>query len=164
MSKEEILMREITALSEASSWEEAVKEWKLQSIHFAPSPQTCLCTHFPILEICTIENYLNQRSVDVGNCCVKKFIGLPSDKLFQAVKRVKKDVTKSLNQETLDYALEKGWITAWEHRFYRDTLRKRKLSDKQIEKRKQINETVSKQISKPPTPKPIKRKHKEGSS
>ncbi len=47
----------------------------------------------------------------------KKFIGLPSDKIFQAIKRVRKDDQKSLNAEAIFHAYDKGWINDWEKAF-----------------------------------------------
>lgn len=78
----------------------------------------------------------------MGNVCVKKFLGLPSDKIFSAVRRVANDVTHSLNAEAIDHAHRRGWINDWERQFYFDTMRKRVLSDKQMSKRVQINELV----------------------
>ena len=82
----------------------------------------------------------------VGNCCVKKFIGLPSDKIFQAVKRVRKDSSESLNAEAIAYAFEKGWINEWERDFYSDIMRKRKLSQKQARKKEQVNERIAQRM------------------
>lgn len=82
----------------------------------------------------------NQRYATVGNCCVKKFIGLPSDLIFQAVKRVRSDGSHSLNGEALSHALEKQWINQWEFDFYLKVMRKRNLTPKQAAKKQQINE------------------------
>ena len=117
-------------------------EWKLYQIYEADEPDTCLCGHFPIIEICELQNKLNGNFATVGNCCVKKFIGLPSDLIFQAVKRVRKDNEKSLNAEALQHAYEKGWINEWEYNFSIDTMRKRNLSEKQMKTRININEKM----------------------
>lgn len=132
----------IIALSQAKDWDTAKLEWRLKEIFFSDDPETCLCGHFPIIELCILKNKKNGKEATVGNCCVKKFMDLPSDKIFQAVKRIRKGEGKSLNAEALSYALEKGWINQWEFKFYLDTCRKRMLSDKQISKRIQINNKV----------------------
>src|SRR5439155_12741988 len=116
-------------------------------IYFDDEPRTCLCGHFPIIEICTILNQQNGQSADVGNCCVKKFLGLPSDKIFQAIKRIRKDGKKALNAETIQHAHERGWINDWERKFYFDTMRKQRLSEKQRAKRQQINQLVLRHLS-----------------
>jgi hypothetical protein len=134
------LTEEIVRRSEASTWDQAKLEWSLLEVYEADEPETCLCGHFPIIELCVLINGNNQRHATVGNCCVKKFIGLPSDKIFQAVKRVRKDVEKSLNAEAIQHAYERRWINQWEHSFYFDVMRKRSLTPKQRAKKLQINE------------------------
>lgn len=136
------LFAEIIARSRSSNWDDAKLEWKLAEIYFVEESETCLCGHYPIKELCVLKNKHNHKETTVGNCCVKKFLGLPSDKIFDAVKRIRKDEGKSLNKEALTHALENGWINDWEFGFYLDTCRKRKLTDKQISKRIQINNKV----------------------
>jgi hypothetical protein len=141
------LFREIIARSIADTWDEAKLEWKLNAIWFEDMPDTCLCGHFPIIEICEIINRENGAVAQVGNCCVKKFLGLPSDKIFQAIKRVRKDITKGLNAEAVEHAHERGCINDWERGFYLDTSRKRVLSPRQKAKREQINQRVLRCLS-----------------
>ncbi len=134
------LTSQIVSRSMARTWDAAKLEWELKEIYESEEPETCLCGHFPIIELCVLGNKLNHNSATVGNCCVKKFIGLPSDRIFQAVKRIRKDGAKSLNAEAVDYAFNRGWLTDWERGFYFDIMRKRKLSPKQAAKKAQINE------------------------
>jgi hypothetical protein len=134
------LTKEIVARSDAKAWDAAKLEWALEEVYETEEPDTCLCGHFPIIEICVLRNKVNRNTAIVGNCCVKKFIGLPSDKIFQAVKRVRKDTEKSLNAEAVQHAVDRGWITEWEKDFYFDIMRKRNLSPKQAAKKAQINE------------------------
>lgn len=133
------LTREILALSNSQVWDEAKIEWGLFNIYESDEFETCLCGHYPIKEVCVLQNKFNRNSATVGNCCVKKFIGLPSDLIFQAVKRVRKDVEKSLNAEAIVHAYERGWINDWEFKFSLDTMKKRKLSPSQMVKRQQVN-------------------------
>lgn len=133
------LTNNIIQLSQSNDWNVAKLEWVLDEIYEADEPETCLCGHFPIIETCILKNKYNSNVTIVGNCCVKKFIGLPSDKIFQAVKRVRKDDGKSLNIEAIQHALDNGWINKWEYDFSIDTMRKRKLSVKQLTTRRNIN-------------------------
>lgn len=137
------LTQEIIGLSVSSNWGAAKLEWKLHEIYESETPETCLCGHSPIIEICILSNTRNLSQAVVGNCCVKKFIGLPSDKIFQAIKRVRKDKTKSLNAEAIDHAFQKGWINDWEKDFYLNVMRKRKLTANQQVKKAQINEKLA---------------------
>ncbi len=132
----------IISLSNSQNWDEAKLEWKLKEVFMSDEPDTCLCGHNPIKEICVLINKANGNETIVGNSCVKKFIGLPSDKIFQSVKRVKKDNSKALNIEAIKHAHERSWINDWEYKFSVDTTRKRSLSDKQIAVRKKINNKV----------------------
>lgn len=134
------LTSEIVARSVATVWDAAKLEWGLHEVYEADEPETCLCGHYPIIELCVLRNRANQRYATVGNCCVKKFIGLPSDLIFQAVKRVRSDGARSLNGEALSHALEKHWINRWEFDFYLKVMRKRNLTPKQAAKKQQINE------------------------
>lgn len=136
------LTEEIISRSRSNVWDIAKLEWNLHQIYEAEEQETCLCGHFPIIEICTLRNKVNGKFATVGNCCVKKFIGLPSDLIFQAVKRIRKDNQKSLNTEAIQHAYDKGWITEWEYNFSIDTMRKRNLSQRQIDTRMKINDKM----------------------
>ena len=136
------LIDEILKLSQSKIWEKAKLEWRLNEIYEADEPETCLCGHFPIIEICILQNKQNAQFATVGNCCVKKFIGLPSDLIFQAVKRIRKDNNKSLNTEAIQFAYDKGWINEWEYRFTIDNMRRRILTAKQLQTRMKINEKM----------------------
>lgn len=138
----------ILKLSEASEWEVARKEWGLISVSEAEEPETCLCGHYPIIEICTISNTLNGNRTDVGNHCVKRFLGLRSDLIFAALKRVKKDNTKSLNAEAIVFFYKRNLLNDWEYHFLQDTMSKRNLSAAQLKKREAINQKVLNAIEK----------------
>ncbi len=134
------LINEILQRSESKIWDVAKTEWILHEIYEAEEAETCLCGHYPIIELCVIQNEKNGVLATVGNCCVKKFIGLPSNLIFQALKRVRKDLSKSLNEEALKYALAHEWINDWEYKFSIDTMKKRSFSDKQMAVRIKVNE------------------------
>ena len=55
MSQAELQLQ-IILRSEAKAWSEAKKEWRLKNIWLSDDPETCLCGHHPIKEICEIEN------------------------------------------------------------------------------------------------------------
>jgi len=74
--------------------------------------------------------------------CVKNFLGLPSNKIFDAIRRVAKDRGKALNAETIAHAHQHGWINDWERNFSIDTMQKRVLSDKQQAIRQEINRKI----------------------
>lgn len=136
------LAKKIIELSVADNWDEAKLEWSLIDVFKEEEPDTCLCGHFPIIENCVLGNRLNGRQAIVGNVCVKKFLGLPSDKIFQGVNRIAQNNERALNAESIDHAHRKGWINDWERKFYFNTMRKRRLSGKQRQKRIEINDKI----------------------
>ncbi|MEQ0217820.1 hypothetical protein ABLV18_26980 [Klebsiella sp. CN_Kp114] len=137
------LTSRIIRLSQADEWESARKEWRLDRIYKTDKPMSCLCGHTPISNVCVLKNTINRRTASVGNCCVKKFMGLPSDTIFNAVNRVSKDDNKSANIQTIKLALECRLITQWEYDFYVDTMNKRKLTTKQTTTRKRVNQKLA---------------------
>ena len=138
----EQLRKGILALSEAKDWEGARKEWVLVDVYQSGEPDTCLCGHFPIVEICVISNRITHRSTEVGNVCVRRFLGFRSDLIFSAIKKIRKDSTKSLNADAIGFFRERGLLTTWEYAFLQDTRAKRNLSPAQLETRKKINNKV----------------------
>jgi hypothetical protein len=102
----------------------------------------CLCGHAPITEQCLILNRVNGNAAIVGNVCVKRFLQLPSDRLFNAFKRIRADPRRALTSDALEYAYGKNWLNDWELKFYRDTLSRRRPSERQQAKRLEINVRV----------------------
>lgn len=121
------LFQEIIDRSEADTWEEAKEEWFLQYIEMAGEGEdySCLCTHPHIKELCYIANKKNGNEALVGNCCVKKFMEMESDLLFQAIRRGK------VNSAMIEYAFSHNMISKWENSFMLDVMRKRKMTVKQ---------------------------------
>lgn len=136
------LQREILSRSKATDWEVAKKEWRLVSISEADEPETCLCSHFPIIELCTISNRITGISVDVGNVCVKRFLGFRSDLIFASLKRIRKDIQASVGADATAFFHEQGIINAWEYGFQQSTMRKRNLSAAQMATRMKINQKI----------------------
>lgn len=137
------LTDEIIALSESDNWELAKFEWNFIYAYMSEEYQTCLCGRYPIQEICVIKNKKNGNETEVGNCCVNKFLGINrANKIFTSLKRVKKDISKSMSAETLDYLYNKNAINEFEYNFYSDIIRKRILSKRQSDIKKQINEKL----------------------
>jgi hypothetical protein len=147
VTKKDILIQRITALSEANEWLFAKDEWELYYVWESDEPMTCLCTHFPIIEICEVRNTQNGNKATVGNCCVKHFLGLPSHRIFAAVKRVRKDLSTAFNPATLKHAYKRGWIDDWQLGFSLGTWRRRNLSVCQLAQRKKINLRILRMLS-----------------
>src|SRR5689334_20925085 len=128
----EQLKRHILSLSRATDWDTARKEWSLTNVYEADEPQTCVCGHHPSIDICEILNRTTNRGTDVGNVCVKRFLGFRSDLIFAAIKRIRKDDTKSLNADALVFFHRLGFINDWEYRFSENTMNKRVFTEPQL--------------------------------
>jgi hypothetical protein len=137
------LTEEIIKLSESEFWESARNEWTFEYAYYSDDLQRCLCGHYPIKNICVIKNKVNKTQTEVGNCFVNKFLGIDDgNKIFASIKRLKEDSTKSMSLEVLEYLYGKKVLSEFEYDFYKDTIRKRKFSDKQLEIRKKINQKL----------------------
>lgn len=139
------LTRKIIELSKANTWDRAKQEWELHDIVECDYYEYhCLCGH-PIKELCILKNKSNGKEAIVGNCCVKKFLKhLKSERVFSAIKRVKKDINKSFNADFIQIAYDKKIITNWEYNFYMNIWRKqnRQLARKQLLKKIEINKKI----------------------
>jgi hypothetical protein len=113
----------------------------------ADDPETCLCGHFPIVEICQISNRVTGHKTEVGNRCVRRFLGFRSDLIFMAIKRIRKDISKSLNADAIAFFRERSLLSNWEYGFLQNTMRKHNLSAAQSATRKSINEKVLSAVS-----------------
>ena len=94
-----------------------------------------------------IANRVTDHRAEIGNRCVKRFLGLRSDRIFAAIKRIRKDITRSLNADAIVFFHERSLINAWEYNFLQDTLNKRVLSPAQEATRLKLNRKVLEAVS-----------------
>jgi hypothetical protein len=149
MSNHERLVEELIKLSQSKKWDEAKLEWDLVDVEEVEEAETCICGHTPIREICTIKNTKTGAMQRVGNSCVKKFNNR-SDKIFRAVDKIRKDITKSVNAEALEMAHDRKWIKDTDYNFYINIFRKRHstLSFPQKKWKYDLNQRILRSISK----------------
>jgi len=137
------LTEEIIKLSNSDVWSSAKLEWNFEYAYYSEELQRCLCGHYPIKNVCVIKNSDNKNETEVGNCCVNKFLGIEDgNKIFTSIKKLKIDKSKSMSPEVLEYLRKKNVLTEFDYKFYSDTIRKRKLSDKQLAIRERINQKL----------------------
>jgi len=137
-----LLSTEILRRSRATDWVTACREWVLIDIYEADQPETCLCQHYPIIEICVIKNIITNAVTEVGNVCVKRFMGIRSDLIFSALKRIRKDVTKALSEDAIAFFHQANLINQWEYGFLQNTKKKRNLSAAQMKTRIGLNQRI----------------------
>lgn len=135
------LIQAIIDNSISDDWATAKKEWQPSNFYVDDTQSSeCECGKQNIKNVCVIYNKYNNKELEVGNCCITKFLDLPiSSKIFENYKKIKKEENKSLNTDVIDWLFEKNIIRQNEVKFYYDTQRKRKLSEKQEKWRVDIN-------------------------
>jgi len=130
--------------SEAKRWEDARQEWRLNHIWYADieDARTCECGHYPICEICVVENEVNDTILEIGNCCVNQI-----SPEFDALKRIFPALREGrINPAIIDYAFKQMIINEWERDFLQDVWRKYSYSPKQAAKFKQIRHKIYENI------------------
>lgn len=131
----------VLALSVSPDWEDARREWQLAEVRYETTPKTCPCGHRPIHELCLMENVLNGNEITVGNVCVRRFIDTGLDVVLRGVARIHSDKTAAMSLSVLAYFVC-AWpefFTEWEVGFLHNSVRKRKLSEKQARQRDRLN-------------------------
>lgn len=133
----------ILALSNSRDWLEAKPEWELHAVYHDGTHRSCECGHQPIHQICVIKNRENANEAEVGNVCVHNFMQLASRRIFAVLKRLRAEITKSLNPAALELFCRRGAITQGEMDDYLEYWRKRKyMTDAQRRQKSDINGRV----------------------
>ena len=122
----------------------------MQNLQIEVVKKTCLCGHYPIVELCHLTNRYTNEDVVVGNVCVTKFmhVDVPVAQIIPSILRIKDNLSNSINEKLLDVVIDKNLINEWEINFYSNTIRKRKLSFLQEDKRKKINSKIIQSLTK----------------
>lgn len=133
----------ILAMSNSRDWDTAKAEWQLHFVYDDPRERSCECDHAPIHQICVIKNTENGNVTEVGNVCVRRFLRLLSNRVFSVIKRLRGDLTKSLNPEALKLFRRRGVITDQEVEEYLLFWRKRtNMTNAQKQLKLEVNERV----------------------
>ena len=127
-----------------TNWNDTISEWKL--LYVTKGNSNCLCGK-EISNLCHIQNVNNLTEFVIGNECIKKIC--PNDEikgktlnLFECISKLKKDNSKAPNKVLISYSKQQGILTEWEEQFSLNTYRKRKLSEKQLYWRIEINKKI----------------------
>lgn len=141
MTKFECLTEQILRKSRAQEWHIACAEWDVIHMWREEEPGVCLCGHTPILEHWMLENAVTHEIVIVGNRCVKHFTK-DAVRIVGSLNRVRRDLTASLSAKTIEFCNQQDWLTEWAYTFYCKIRSKRKLSQKQSAKKREINHSI----------------------
>ncbi len=146
------LPQELVAISQGDKWPEVLDEWRLFNIEYlqpGEDSQTCLCHHHPIREVCHIKNDNNNNEAIVGNCCIQKFgehqkAFASAPMIMNAFIRIFKNDKASANEELITFAFKKEAIDRRSYEFYKGIRGRRKLSERQLEWKSDINRRIVK--------------------
>jgi len=111
--------------STSNIWEIAKTEWEHIGSHLQYE-SNCICGH-SIHEVCTIQNTLNNITLEVGNVCVRKFMEIDRRSDFKLINKNLIDL--NLFSELTDNQV----LSEWEVNYYTNIKRKRKLTIRQLE-------------------------------
>lgn len=134
---------------------EAKKEWDVVDVYYLEKDETwkqefeeCLCGQSNIIQVCEIENKHSHERVIIWNKCVNEFLWEDYSHLFKSLSKIKRNLDKSVGWDTIIYAFEEWWIDEKSKNFYLDILRKRILSEKQLQRKQNINSIIRKRLIK----------------
>lgn len=145
---QEHLKEHILDLSSSNHFSEAIKEWELAGIQYSEEFTTCPC-HTKIKERCYISNSINGNSTYVGNVCISRFDNeqLHTGNAFDGLRKIMADDSKMPNIALIGLSARLGYLyDEREYKFLTDNVRKRNLSEKQINWLKKINRRIINKI------------------
>jgi hypothetical protein len=136
------LAAHIIPLSVADNFASARLEWQLIAVEISDEWDSCPCGQ-DIKEHCYIQNRLNGNSTYVGNVCINRFIRIDTGNLFDGLRRIAADDTANANNDLIEHAYRMGYLyDDKEYHFLKQTMLKRKLTDKQIAWKRKINRRI----------------------
>lgn len=136
------LKEHIIPLSEASTFEDARREWDLEAVEISDEWDNCPCGQ-DIKEHCYIRNRINGNTTYVGNVCINKFIQINTGNLFEGLKRIANDETANPNHDLIEHAYRMGYLYSdKEYLFLKQTALKRNLSPAQLAWKRKINRRI----------------------
>jgi hypothetical protein len=152
------LQKELTQLSEGSTWPSVLAEWEVDHVETLTPDRTttCTCHHSPIRKVSVIRNKENGNIAKIGTCCMSRLHSLmqqshhlrPTVNIFNSFKRINNDINASASEDLIQYAYDQGIINDHARDFYLNIKRKTKLTDSQKAWKAELNEKIIKAISK----------------
>ena len=133
----------LLAHSESACWEKAKVEWDFENAFYTEERVPCICTDFPIQNVCVIYNIHNGNRGYVCSSCAKRVLGIDiADKIFGSLAKLKKDLSKSMSRDVLEFLYSRLDLSMTEIGFYLSVMRKHKLSERQMNFKRIINKKL----------------------
>lgn len=133
----------LLAHSESACWEKAKEEWVFENVFYTEERVSCLCTDYPLQNVCVISNNLNKNTRYICSSCANEFLDIDiADKVFASVAKLKGDLSKSVSRDVFEFMCLNINLSMPEIEFYLSAMRKHKLSERQMNYRKIINKKL----------------------
>lgn len=136
------LKESVIELSINKDWSKAKLEWDVVNIYEKDSYGTCLCGKYPIVEICELSNRNNQNKIIVWNECMKYFFEEDFGYIFKSIKRIRKDINKTVDEEVIHYAVKQWRISPEDAHRYVLPIKQRKPVPFKLEWRHKFNKLL----------------------
>ena len=133
----------LLAHSESACWEKAKEEWVFENVFYTEERVPCLCTDYPLQNVCVISNHLNNNTRYICSSCANEFLDIDiADKVFASVAKLKGDLSKSVSRDVFEFMYSNISLSMPEIEFYLSTMRKHKLTERQMNYRRIINKKL----------------------
>ena len=138
------LIKEVLDRSVSQDWDSAIDEWQIIGHDYVQSDGECACGKQHISELNYVRNRYTDSELIIGSECINKFFDINIKGIHPSIKRVNKDMSKSLHFPLVDSAFTNNIISPLEFKFYIDIHGKRttSLSEKQKQWKQSINAKV----------------------
>ena len=142
MAKNFKLIESVMRNSVSQDWDSAIDEWMIVGYEFVNGDGVCECGKEMISQLNYVRNRYTGHELIVGSECINKFFNEDIDGIHPSIKRVTKDINKSLYFRLIQTASQNGIISDMDRRFYLDIISKRKLTPKQQSWKQSINSKI----------------------
>ena len=147
MAKHFKLIESVMHNSVSQDWDSAIDEWMIVGYEFVNGDGVCECGKEQISQLNYVRNRYTGHELIVGSECINKFFYADISGIHPSIRRVSKDINKSLYVRLVQTACQNGIISEADRRFYLDIINKRKLSAKQQSWKQSINSKILYNIS-----------------
>lgn len=142
------LKAHILPLSKSSNFDDAKREWTLVAIEKSEQTDNCPCGQ-KIREHCYIRNTETNAHTYVGNVCIRRFMGINVQTLFDGLERIRGPEAARANHDLIEYAKERGYL--YDEREYQFLLSIRKkqtrtLTEKQLNWERKAQRRILEQL------------------
>ncbi|EKA4523340.1 hypothetical protein B4926_19005 [Vibrio cholerae] len=140
------LFEQVIALSRASDWENAKKEWEFKGFSQGNADETCLCGKCSISKIFTLFNKHTRCQIALGSSCINKFIPFTDQNLRKNAIQVLQDNTKQFDLKIMNQCLTQGIIEQNDLFYYAPIGKRKSIDPWKLEHRVEVNMKIASRL------------------